>query len=65
MAKASIHFEDDAEGVMVALNFDDELPEDPAEASEAQIQAMWFFQQVLDLVQEGSPNGEPDFEPEV
>lgn len=65
MATTTITFEDSEDGVLVALNFDTELPEDPAQASDAQIQAMMVFHTLIgddpDEVQ--SPNGEPDFDP--
>lgn len=48
MSRASISFEDTEDGVLLTLNFDDELPEDPADASEAQVSAMIAFQQYLD-----------------
>ncbi len=52
MATAEIIFEDAEDGVVMTLHFTDELPEDPADATEAQVSAMLAFQQFLGVTQE-------------
>ena len=52
MATASITFEDSPEGVVMTLNFDEALPEDPADATDAQAQAMIAFSAFLSWDQE-------------
>lgn len=50
MPRASIHFEDIPEGgVTLELDFDEPLPDDPSEASEAQVSALVAFKYVWDV----------------
>ena len=47
MSKATISFVDTSDGVLLTLNFDDDLPENPEDATEAQVQAMIAFQSFI------------------
>jgi hypothetical protein len=43
MARAAIFFEDTDDGVVVELSFEDALPDDPADATPAQMESMVLF----------------------
>lgn len=62
MPDATIGFSDTEEGVVITLNFDRELPDDPEDASDAQIQAMIAFTSLAQMTQPES--GEEEFDPE-
>ena len=53
MSKASISFEDSEEGVVMTLNFDDPLPAEVENATEAQIQAMILFTSLMGEANDG------------
>jgi hypothetical protein len=52
MARSAIFFEDSDEGVVVELSFETPLPDDPADATPAQMESMVLF---TSLVQGESP----------
>lgn len=53
MARAAIIFDDTEDGVEMQLHFEEDLPEDPAEATDAQMSALIAFQSYLASSYEG------------
>lgn len=66
MALAGIIFEDTEDGIEVQLHFDPDLPEDPTQATEAQVNALVAFQLFMraraELDEEDSALDMPDDE---